>query len=62
MFTLELECGEPISGSLADGHGTKLPFTGWLGLASALQTVVGHSAAHEVSPPPAPTSGPPTAP
>ena len=40
-LTLEIDRREPISGRLRDGEGTNEEFVGWLGLASALERVLG---------------------
>jgi hypothetical protein len=40
-LTLELDCeSEPIGGRMLEEGGTSRPFVGWLGLASALGSVL----------------------
>lgn len=44
-FTLELDpIEQSIAGSLTDERGTAVPFTGWLGLARALERALNASA------------------
>jgi hypothetical protein len=41
VLTLELDAGaEPLAGVVCDEAGNRCPFTGWLGLASALEAAM----------------------
>lgn len=55
QVVLEFDTGStPISGRLRDAHGRDVEFSGWLGLAAALEEVL--SAAIPIPLPPAPRS------
>ena len=56
-YTLELDIdADPITGRLRNGSEKACAFTGWLGLASALERQIAASAANENEPAPSAAS------